>query len=181
MKELKEVLHLYLGCKIVNYPYPNHAKEKSLIGRLRCVMDDKVFIQNKDKSGNDWPHLTTDKIDAVMPILRALSDMTEDECVDVYTIERDRQIHAPALDFDARKEANGFIVTRLDLLNERLMIGFTGQVYKVIEEGKRPHIEPIRNQHEITLYLLSKQFDLFGLIQSGLALDKNTLNPTTND
>lgn len=43
------------------------------------------------------------------------------------------------------------------------------------ENGTAVANEPLYNQHQATIYLLSKSFDLFNLIPEGLAIDKTTL------
>ncbi len=102
-KEIKDYLHLYLGCKVV-------FNEK-----LKAVITHKLLADNlvpKEK---------------LKPILRPLSDMTEDE---------DQEFE--------------YIRYKKDLS---------------IYEGTAMQ----------TAYLLSKNFDLFGLIESGLAIDATTL------
>jgi len=155
-KKLKDYLHLFLGCECMWKVFGDDDIEFK-----KSSIDLKILDRVYDRQ----PFV-------IKPILRPLSSMTEDECGDIYTIERDRFLGHKTIDFDVRKSDNGFVVTRIDLLDDRLMIGFYGQIYKIIEDGTSPHIEPIRNQHEITRYLLSKHFDLFGLIESGLAIDK---------
>lgn len=120
MKQLKEYLHLYLGCEIMN------------------GIDDKIRVL---KSSNLDTYIYT-KVGNPKILLRPLSDMTEEE-----------------------KEQIGFSAFEILRKNE-----FGDKVL------------PARNISAMwaakqTAYLLSRHFDLFGLIESGLAIDK-TLTPT---
>lgn len=149
-KDIKQFLHYYLGCE--GYEYSQTVKFKLTPERLVSILSSNIPFK---------------------PILRPLSDMTEEEAADVYTIERDRILHSPTNDVDVRQRTDfGWVVTRLDHLNVGLLIKYDGVCYKVINEGKRPAIEPAMNQPLIFHYLLSKYFDLFGLIEAGIAIDK---------
>ena len=105
-KKIEDYLHLYIGreCK-----YQEH-NEKSdwCIGKITPAI------------------ITPNRIHSVKPILRPLSDMTEEE------------------------------------KNEYLLTG-TDSSTRFEHNARR------------TQYLLSKGFDLFGLIDAGLAINKNTI------
>jgi hypothetical protein len=107
MKELKDYLHLYLGCDV------------------KCGIK-TIAKLTADETTQDLISLkTTLSNPEYKPILRPLSDMTEDE----------------EYEYWKTKGGNAF--------NE-----FQG---------------------ETTLFLLSKHFDIFGLIEAALAIDKSTL------
>lgn len=171
-KDLKDYLHYYLGCEVVTNSGTNVLRDSkqsrvaTFVGfadyhRLDCRL---AFRAGPEGRCNTY---------LLKPLLRPLSDMTEDEAADVYMIERDRILHSPTNDVDVRQRTDfGWVVTRLDHLNIGLLIKYDGVCYKVINEGKRPTIEPAMNQPLIFHYLLSKHFDLFGLIESGLAISK---------
>ncbi len=151
-KKIEDYLHLYLGCEM----------------ERGGIVTGALLQAAKEAAFNAWLDFK--------PILRPLSDMTEEEAADVYTIERDRILHTPTIDHDLSKRIDfGWVVTRLDHMNIGLLIRFDGVCYKVVDEGKRPTIEPAMNQPLIFHYLLSKRFDLFNLIPDGLAIDKTTL------
>jgi len=118
-KEIENYLHLYLGCEC-NYDKTHYA------GILTGIEGDSAITFDSVNGRTVWP------INRMIPILRKLSDMTEEEMNDM----------------------------------ERL------------SNGKYPAILTIQSKifscDEI-IYLLSKHFDLFDLIPSDLAHDKNTL------
>lgn len=77
MTQLKDVLHLYPGCEVENYPYGKESNP--VVGILMGVMGERVYIQNKDIKGNNWDHLTIDYVAEITPILNHLSDMPEED------------------------------------------------------------------------------------------------------
>lgn len=112
MTQLKDVLHLYLGCEVKN-------------------LANETFI------------LTPSLIEAILglnlsfkPILRPLSDMSDNE--------RDKYVHLHSY---PKKNSEQSFSNQLTVVDA-----------------------------ECTAYLLSKHFDLFGLIESGQAIDKTTLS-----
>lgn len=165
--KLEEVIHLYLGCEV---------QVRGDIEKLIGVESDGAAITFSGRYGRRiWG------AKEVKPLLRQLSDITEEEASDVYTIERDRILHIHTNDHDiSRRIGSGIVVTRLDHMNIGLLIRLDGVCYKVIDEGKKPTIEPAMNQPLIFQHLLSKGFDLFSLIETGQAIDKNTLQETKN-
>lgn len=84
----------------------------------------------------------------LIPILRKLEDMTEEECWDIEAIN-------PSWVPGTSKE---YIQNRLYLTKKRI----------VDKRGIQP---------EVFHYLLSKGFDLFNLIESGAAIDAKTIQP----
>lgn len=108
MKNIKDYLHLYMGCQVM---YDDDQ------GKLT------YYLMYNILATNEW-HL-------VKPILRPLSDMTEEE-MKIVTVS--------GLMSDLK-----YIINRNKWTPERF------------------------------LYLLSKGFDLFGLIEEGLAIDATTL------
>jgi len=119
-KDIKDYLHLYLGCEvmldsIIESSEPN-------IKTLTAIQSIAPFVVLRDKGDSrqgEWVDMNNCK-----PILRPLSDMTEEE-----------------------KKLFGIIK-----IEERSF-------------SIETHFESFR-------LLLSKHFDLFGLIEAGLAIDK---------
>jgi hypothetical protein len=183
-KNIKDYLPFYLGCEVVvkegSGVLCEITKSSNCSDRIVVKFND-VVTKYYDADGSHVKssasaHAYYIGYEEIKLILRPLSDMSDEECSDIYTISRDRILHDYSQDdFHVIKNNNGFLIHRLDWLNEPLMLGFNGQIYSVVEDGNKKHIEPVRNQHEITKYLLSKQFDLFNLIPEGLAIDKTTL------
>ncbi len=87
----------------------------------------------------------------VKPILRPLSDMTEDEARNVYKITTGEDYPAN----DAKSEV--FAVQDEEFLSAQMEIG------------------AMMGQPAVWRYLLSRHFDLFGWIESGLAIDKTKI------
>ncbi len=169
MKDIKDYIHYYIGQRFVfDNKIWNIVRVSTTL--VRGVRDNK----GEEKFMQVYHH-------EAKLLLRRLSDMTEEEATSAYIIERDRVVHDVTIDFDVSVRDHGFVITRLDLLNVRLMIGYNGQIYKVIEETKKPTIEPANNQQLIIHYLLKQGFDLFGLIDEGLAIDSKTIQPQTNN
>lgn len=130
MKNIKDYLHLYLGCEIVwkdkrGYWFPEN----------RTHIE---FTNTKDRI------IYMILLSEAKPLLRPLSDITEEElrqCSIVYC--------------EGHNNCD------------------TEDVCEWIAEWA--------GGAAITKYLLSKHFDLFGLIESGLAIDKTKLNRVEGD
>ena len=124
MKELKDYLHLYIGCKI------------SIAGRYNVTL-------TVDMTGTETIDLAACLANPeYKPILRPLIDMKPDEIV---------------------------------YIGEYLKMGFANA--EIIKNHKYcwslVHLNP-----NVFVYLLSKQFDLFGLIEAGVAIDATTIQHT---
>jgi hypothetical protein len=122
---LKDYLHLYLGCEVEFGLNLNNLRRGTFIGFVDYNRIDARIAFRAGPEGRVNVFL-------LKPILRPLSDLTEEEMKEVCRFTRDAQ---------AYKEFDSAV-------------------------GK----ESINA--EVALYLLSKHFDLFGLIDAGLALDK---------
>jgi hypothetical protein len=99
--------------------------------------------------------------DEIKPILRPLIDMTEEEAKELGTM-----LLIPNGSKYSRAHKNNqdqWVVRYGNVAGEFWII--TGEIF---------------NQHQ-TIYLLSKHFDPFGLIEAGLAIDKTKLNSDNNE
>ena len=124
MKEIKDYLPFYLGCQAKVIFARNEAAPE--IGELIEVGKNMAFVETgKHEYYECMPY-------EVKPILRPLSDMTEEEKTEL--------------------KLNLFQFANLENYNEVLW------------------------RFEQTRFLLSKHFDLFGLIPAGLAIDKTKIN-----
>lgn len=128
MKEIKDYLPFYLGCQVgyASHHEPQDATYTLTAENLKEAMD-----------FNDPPHL------------RPLSDMTEEEAIELAKIHK----------YDI-PEDNG---VREELIN---IYSDDGELHL----GK-PYL-PISMYKDGLLWLLKQGFDLFGLIESGLAISK---------
>ena len=133
MKEIKDYLHLYLGCD-VQYTFKSEYSDvvELRIGILESIdRNGNCVITHKDKDGKIIHAFTRLHIGSFKPILRPLSSMTPKEKLEL---------------------------SRLNL--------------------SEWSADLVKYQAIRTKWYLSKQFDLFGLIEAGLAIDATTLNNT---
>lgn len=115
-KNIKDYLHLYLGCDIMEYDE---------VFKLDMVTFDGFYTHS------EFHQYGSKNDEAFKLILRPLSDMIEEE--------------------------------------KKTVFGNYGQLG--IRDAYDNYLKP-----EGLRFLLSKHFDLFGLIEAGLAIDKTTLN-----
>jgi hypothetical protein len=118
-KELKDYLHLYLGCRIKS--------KGGKCGDLVSVSNDGMSIVVYDKDKINDPRGLCIYSDWLLLVLRPLSDMTREE----------------------KSELN--------------------------EIKERHWTSDLKYQAVQVKWHLSKHFDLFGLIEAGLAIDSTTL------
>lgn len=123
-KDIKDYLHLYLGCKVKIIEIPSSLAEGELSGQEWAKVGEIVPLT---------PYLLWlicfDHDFNYMLILRGLSSITESELSECETIGGTEYIN---------------------------------DVFRFVHYGSE------------TKYLLSKHFDLFGLIDAGLAINKTT-------
>jgi hypothetical protein len=132
--------------------------------------------------------------DSIQLILRPLSDMTEEEaehfawmCMDSrHHLGEDSRIRKDELDVDLVKNDNAtmldgdieiYISVSARCLMRNIIIKKDGSIY-MGEEEDEGFREPIEDIAFKIHYLLSRGFDLFGLIERGDAVDANTLKQT---
>lgn len=130
-KKIEDYLPHYMGCLIVR----EGVTISSVLTHAQLAYISEFKIWNEIK-----------------PILRPLSDMTEEE-----KLEFQELCHL-------EKESLGCITVSWDVLTEKIELGTA-------------HLTNVFQWTIGVKYLLSKHFDLFGLIEAGLAIDKTTLNP----
>jgi hypothetical protein len=127
-KNIADYLHLYLGCEFIW-----EDEDDPMI--LKGVFGDVAYSTEADESGEGMY-----AIEEIKPILRPLSDMTEEEMNHLGSLTT---------------------MTLYDCFDEFY--------YDFLDQRED---RPWETTFEITRYLLTRGFDLFGLIESGLALDK---------
>ncbi len=164
-KKIEDYLHLYLGCECLVTIY-----DKERVVDFVGINESYYFLVCEgDKAATEW---FKEKY-PVKPILRPLSDMTEGERKELWDIVFQKRFIS---EFKGNtvfinKDNNGIPRWVLSSGVERLGIQFDGRIWADSDLHVWDH-----NQHEITRWLLNKGFDLFSLIESGLAIDKTTLN-----
>lgn len=127
MKDIKDYLHLYLGCEATT--------DSGLIGNLITINHEAsiAIIRINPEAGQTISKMYSE----IKPILRKLSSMTDEEIDEVW------HSHEPQ-DVLTMNYSDGRNVRKVSLTAER------------------------------TRYLLSRGFDLFGLIDSGLAIENQS-------
>lgn len=132
--KLEDVLHFYIGCDIWS-EYNNRAEK--LIGVERSV-DGETIVATHYKVRYRYD------ISEIKPILRPLSDMTEDE-----------------INYGVSTWGEDFV-----------------DYYNGVGEGMR-FCEglPVKDAVVFFMWLLSKRFDLFSLIESSQAIDATKIKP----
>lgn len=143
-KQLKDYLHLYLGCEM-------EVKHKQIAILSGVSYDErgKYFIHLNDKENGYYILF----IQEAKPILRPLSDMSEEEKILVYLWEYPNYKSGELIKNDSDEDF--FVVKN--------------------ENGMKVYINQHHFSAETTRKLLKAGFDLFGLIESGIALDKTKL------
>lgn len=190
-RNIKDFLHLYLGCEV-----QVTTSSATFTGEMLGYYIDEWYEKEEKVSiqvliNRNTRTLFTYAGENVKPILRPLSDMTDEEALKVAMIALKRD------------NANGLRITRTPernyvsiWYNQWLPMGdyqkaqwdecdleicisddFTIYNHAFYRKGNGTAVgnEPLYRQHEIATFLLSKGFDLFQLIEVGLAIDKTTL------
>lgn len=167
MTQLKDVLHLYLGCKMMS-------KYESR------------FILYPHNVPSNWQD--AEYLEGCKPILRPLSSMAEEEMKGYWqalSSEVEEKITTDEIDVDMFYNDGGLMVDgdievganiSCRCFEGQIAIRKCGSTFLFNEDG---NLERLAGIPEGILYLLKKGFDLFGLIQSGQAIDatKQILNP----
>lgn len=171
MKEIKDYLHLYLGCEV----YDSNPKQEKF-RRYTLTGKELGYYEN---------HLHT-----IKPILRKLSDMSEEEAKD-FSLSCLNSPHAPEhfdtiekdeLQIEFVKNDGGLMLDNdVDLyfnvscrcLDGYIAIMKDGRIGMANEQDvPTREMQPVDDIYGKVRWLLSNHFDLFGLIESGLAIEK---------
>lgn len=134
MIELKDYLHYYLNCrvKVANERYI----DGGYIGTILGVTETQLLVDTGSSDG--W-----EDIKYCAPILRPLSDITDEEKIEMF-------------------DAECSDVSRITTIKKKI---------KFVDEWLLSQRFGSASFH----YLLKQGFDLFSLIENGLAIDKKTL------
>lgn len=155
-KKINDYLHLYLGCEVM------WENEEGTAGGTE-ILDGHLIESAKRISG------TIHK-----PLLRPLSSMTEEEAIECAKILNNRPPHYGINEADVTRYQKSIDVVFTDNLDTVINIANNGDalVFRNEMNGKRSIEARPANQGKYFHYILSKHFDLFGLIESGLAINK---------
>lgn len=152
-KKCKDYLHLYLGC------YGLHGEQRVYISGFNIVQNMISNVCGEETISGDEIKL----------ILRPLSDMTIEEgawCLKETFFEH---VDYPIKDFKLTLvgDGNPRISIDNDWFTESLTFGNKrGSIWSTDKNSANVKIQP-----KLFVYLLSKGFDLFGLIEKGEAID----------
>jgi hypothetical protein len=156
-----EYLHLYLGCDMMT-SFCGH----KTIKKLSAVIGNKAIYDCADADEVDmaasWDMNYTDEPDR--PILRPLSDMTEEEAQVLFRMYWGRDYEE---DWSGDTGSAYFKPRRINPTKEHTMRIIEGLDYQTGDFITVVKIVP---------RLLTLGFDLFGLIEAGLAIDATTIN-----
>lgn len=175
MKEIKDYLHLYLGAQ---YKLTPLLHKKDGRGPNNPIVRYGSFYSIMDKIKN--PKYYDFKL-----ILRPLSDMTEEEMIQVIQLTvPDSMEDKPTVgdyDLDLFYNDGGNMVDGDVAIGAnyscicyegQIAIRECGSVHFFNEDGNP---ENAYNIPKVYTFLLSKHFDLFGLIEAGIASDKTKI------
>lgn len=151
MKDIKDYLHLYLGCEGQYYAgYGRHGKQWVKARLVGFTSQGKLILICYDKKGAEWGYDVVAGHDEFKPSLRRLSSITKEEVADLMGVD-------------------GFIK------RGNWSSPFFQCEYEDLEnETHSKHLYLSQMSPEQTVFLLSKGFDLFNLIDEGLAFDAAT-------
>jgi hypothetical protein len=178
-KTVKDYLHLYIGCDVRIARPSGLSVEKFTAARLHEL------------------HTILDKSwDLHKPILRPLSDLKNDEIIQLVKILLSKEDVHVVIDRGDQEDSDFILATyntvypendfdrgRFDILTMQLTISNIRHPFSIqnnwnYTKGNSTGVsnEELHNCHEMTRYLLSRGFDLFNLIPEGLAIDKTKLS-----
>lgn len=178
-KKIEDYLHLYIGCQV--------AEDYSGKGSGKLIGVDLFNRQAIVKHNTIWPF---DFLE-VKPILRPLFDMTEDEAVQLLQVlfqspsDVLNEIKPDEISLDLVLNDDGLLVDD----NCAVVLDFSCRCYEgqlgILKDGSLSLFDDsgkpdrLSNMPEGFRYLLTQQFDLFNLIESGLAISKTPINDAT--
>lgn len=165
---IKDYLHLYLGCEVII------TEHWSCAGAFTYKAGEVLKLT---PGLLELMHNTHNSVQA-SPLLRPLSDMTEEELREAMTICY-RSVYSSEPSFDSiemveDESGGGLKATEHPEWAYGLTITLDGPMFSA--NGRFLNI-PV---FDVTRYLLSRGFDLFGLIDAGLALDKTKCDTLTD-
>jgi hypothetical protein len=166
-KKLEDYLHLYIDCKIVGTYNDGSGSEGFLTGvtnggtecEIQFLLEDGINVTEEPELNN---------VTEVKPILRPLSDMTQDEFIELFKLcslfDLSECSFIGTNDKDGvwcNAEYEGRVIDAIRLVGD--------YVEMMNNDGTFSGMNP---QSKAFKFFISKHFDLFGLIEAGLAIDK---------
>lgn len=164
MIQLKDVIHFYIGCQVI---VDNKDTAKFMGGTLVPNSIGQIYWdlqtgEMRDNDGDDFsmPYNDDPEIGElrIKPILRRLEDMTDGDIMDFIELDKLNKLYVQV---SFERCVNGIVVYYGIDAGENNG-GVFPQTYKITFHSFSPK--------QFTC-LLNKKFDLFGLIESGQAID----------
>ncbi|HTH58284.1 MAG TPA: hypothetical protein VL728_19695 [Cyclobacteriaceae bacterium] len=176
MKDIKDYLHLYLGCELIGTYSGNGGAKGYLTGvtnggsecEIQFIIEDGINVEEEPQ----WNDSKDIKL-----ILRHISDMTQEERKELWRLifSFGNEFNELALNYRGQTmfiDKTSYYERPRWLMQqgvERLGIEMDGTIWADCDLHHWRY-----NQHEVTKWLLSKGFDLFGLIDARLAIKKES-------
>lgn len=157
--KFKEVAHLHLGCDCL---IDNNIRKLDTVAHAIGSYEVYCSFLGMGYECSD-----------IKPILRPLSDITKDELSILWSIVFTREFNGVIHKHKANDTGRGTYAAERYVMSsgvERLGAEFDGNIWADSDLSVWRY-----NKHKTTAYLLSRSFDLFGLIESGEAIDKTKL------
>ncbi len=164
MKEIKDYIHLYLGCQIQIIKATHH-----FVTELFIMDGDVVKLTPKILHRLEGGAI-------VKPVLRPLSSITEDQMVEIFK-------KISLFDLSECQFEHGADDKECKWVNAIMggsvidCIEYDGHLFYTMNNDGT--FDPINPQWEVTVILLKMGFDLFNLIYRDLAIDSTTIKPAT--
>lgn len=182
MTQLKDYLHYYMGCKVMAAPYGGQQKRYEE-GRLVGInIHDIAYVKL-----NNWQLVADISITCVKPMLRRLEDMTEGEMIRLLQtmVPNDMEDKPTGEEYigqlfknDGGNLVDADVAVGIDYncrcYSGMLTIKKCGTICAYDESGDE---QELVNAPRAYHYLIQLHFDLFGLIDAGLAVDIKTITP----
>lgn len=170
-KDIKDYLHLYLGCEVIIKPADDDRRIGLFIGYA-----DEHRLSARIKFRSNTPEGRVNLL-FLKPILRPLSDMTDEEVLELC------KVASPEIFGDYRfskwkAERSPHEICHWTVSNKNSLDWFnvSSADGDVDIYGKDGEFDPTNIDSNYRFWYLKKGFDLFGLIESGLAINKTKLN-----
>lgn len=171
-KKLSNYLHFYVGCKILI----TDTDGQQFVDKVESVIKDNAGNRFSIYDFGDMPFENHEEYyQDAQPLLRSLYDITDDELIEL--ADKNQTNCLPY----GWKQYKKYKVIRLNHPNKGVELNVLDKYALRITNNKAlyfyDYTEPssayfVSESFEMVAYLLNMQFDLFGLIESGIAIDK---------
>lgn len=172
MKELKDYLHLYLGCAVeLDIGGGSKVYNRKLVA-FGGIEDELYCKLRLGPASKGCVHAVLLKDKSVKPILRRLESITDDELITVFKSISLFDLSECQFECGFGKEERWINAIKDGSVVDA--IEYNGHLFYTMNNDGT--FDPVNPQWEVAALLLKMNFDLFGLIDSGLAIDSTTLN-----